>query len=305
VSLRFFPNPKDSAALWAAKNYARRLLPTNVISWLQHKRNIWRTRHRLYLRGELIEKHGTFTPAQLVEACRKTGIRENGVLFVQCSFNDLLTYHGTPYDLLSSLQELVGPQGTLLMPAFTTNMSDTPCRPFDVLREPTYTGIISELFRREDAVLRSLHPRHSICGMGPHAAELLAGHENCVYANGPGSPFDKIRRINAQSLCLGLRPGFHSFVHWVEDIEPEKYPGKTQVGPFECSLRNADGKEIRRFFYKSCKDQRNQDWLIGQHLGPNAMKVLEFYGIPICIYAWPALADELLALRDRGIVCIV
>ena len=209
-------------------------------------------------------------------ACRKAGIIENGVLFVQCSYNDLLTYRGTPYELLSALRELVGPQGTLLMPAFTTNMSDTPCRPFDVLREPTYTGIIPELFRREDGVVRSLHPRHSICGLGPYAAELLAGHEDCVYADGPGSPFDKIRRINAQSLCLGLRPGFHSFVHWVEDIEPGKYPGKVHEGPFECSLRNADGEQSRRLFYRNCVGRRNQDWLIGRHLGPNAMRTLNY-----------------------------
>ncbi|MGB2675994.1 MAG: AAC(3) family N-acetyltransferase [Candidatus Acidiferrum sp.] len=300
-----FPNPKDSATLWTARTYAIRWLPANVISWLRRKRNIWRTRRRAHLRQELIEKSGTFTAAELVVVCRKAGIRENGVLFVQCSYNDLLTYQGTPYELLCALRELAGPQGTLLMPAFTTNMADTPCRPFDVLREPTYAGIIPELFRREDAVVRSLHPRHSICGLGPCAAELLAGHEDCVYADGPGSPCDKIRQINAQSLCLGLPPGFHSFVHWVEDIEPEKYPGKAHEGPFECSLRTADGEEIRRLFYRNCKDRRNQDWLIGQHLGPKAMHTLELHGIPICIYAWPALADELLALRDRGIVCFV
>ena len=285
------------------KAYVQGLLPPIIVSWLRRKRGAWRKRQQANLRLELIAKYGTFTTEQLIAACRQIGVRENGILFVQCSYNDLLTYRGTPYELLGALRQLVGAKGTLLMPAFTTNMSDTPCRPFDVLSDSTYTGIIPELFRREEGVLRSVHPRHSICGLGPHAAELLAGHENCVYADGLGSPFDKMRRISAESLCLGLRPGFHSFVHWVEDIEPGKYPIKVHDGPFECALRNAYGEEFRRFFYGRCSGNRGQDWLIGKHLGQNAMRTTEFHGVPLCVYHWPAFADELLALRDRGLVC--
>src|ERR1022692_3591943 len=213
----------------------RKWLPSNTVAWVKRKRNLRRKRRFANLRSRMIKKHGNFTAKELVTACRMAGVQEGCILFVQCSYDDLLTYKGTPYDLLSGLRELVGPQGTLLMPAYTTNMWNTPCRPFDVLREPTYTGILPELFRREDGVVRSLHPGHSICGLGPHAGELLAGHEECVYADGPDSPFDRIRKLDgAQSVCLGLRPGCHSFVHWVEDIEPEKYPIPMHEGPFDC-----------------------------------------------------------------------
>lgn len=284
-----------------------RSVPTNTIKWLRRKRNIWRARRREHLRKKLTNRHGTFTAVQLVSFCRYAGIQKDGVLFVQCSYNDLVTYNGTPYELLSALREIVGPQGTLLMPAYTTNMSDSPCRPFDILRESTYTGIIPELFRREDGVIRSLHPWHSICGLGPRAAELLDGHENCMYGDGPDSPFDRMRKMNAQSLCLGMvpNPDRHSFMHWVEDIEPEKYPTKVHEGPFDCLLQNTEGKEIRRPFYRQRPEIRKRGWLIAKHLGASAMRVLEFHGIPLCIYSLPTLAEELLALRDRGIVCFV
>jgi hypothetical protein len=104
---------------------------------------------------------------------------------------------------------------------------------------------------------------------------------------------------------LGLPPGFHSFVHWVPDIEPEKYPLPVHEGPFDCLLRNEYGKEIRRPFYRHPEGRINRNGLIGRHLGPDAMRRLEFHGVSICLYAWPALATELLALRDRGIVCLV
>lgn len=284
--------------------HARRWLPASSLRWAKRKRDVWRRRRRARLRVRMIEQHGTFMAEELVMACREVGVREGCVLFVQCSYDDLLTYKGTPYGLLNSLRELAGPKGTLLMPAYTTNMSETPCRPFDVLREFTYTGIIPELFRRQEGVIRSLHPRHSICGLGPRAAELLAGHEDCVYADGPDSPFDRMRRLDgAQSLCLGMRPGFHSFVHWVEDIEPEKFPIPTHEGPFDCVLRDANGAEIQRPFYRRPDGLINQDTVIANNLGPDAMRVLQFHGVSLCFYTWPALATELLALRDRGIVC--
>jgi aminoglycoside 3-N-acetyltransferase len=286
--------------------YVRRCLPLNIVVWVRRKRNLWRNRRRASLRLQMIERHGTFTTEELMIACHMAGVREGCVLFVQCSYNDLLTYSGTPYDLLNGLRELVGPEGTLLMPAYSNNMGETSSRPFDVLREPTYTGILPELFRREEGVIRSLHPRHSICGLGPHAMDLLAGHEDCVYADGPDSPFDRMRRLDgAKSICLGMRPGFHSFVHWVEDIEPDKFPFPAHEGPFVCLLRDANGKEIQRPFYRRPDGQLNQDTLIGKNLGPDAMRVLQFHGVSICFYTWPALATELLALRDRGIVCFV
>ena len=284
--------------------HARRLFPARSFDWARRKRNLWRRRRRASLRLRMIKRHGTFTTKELVIACRGAGVREGGVLFVQCSYDDLLTYEGTPGELLNGLRELVGPRGTLLMPAFSTNMSETPCRPFDVRRQPTYAGILPELFRWEQGVIRSLHPRHSICGLGPHAAELLAGHEDCVYADGPDSPFDRMRQLDgAQSLCLGLPPDFHSFVHWVEDIEPDKYPAQVHEGPFNCLLRDANGREIQRSFYRRRGGQPSQEALIGRSLGPDALRVLPFHGVTLCFYALPALAAELLALRDRGIVC--
>lgn len=285
--------------------YAQRWLPASGVIWLKDKRKAWLRRNRARMQSSFIQKHGSFTADQLVSECRAAGVKENGILFVQCSYNDLVSYTGTAYGLLTALREIVGPNGTLLMPAYSTNMYETPCRLFDVAREPTHAGILAELFRREEGVVRSLHPRHSICALGPHASELLADHHKCVYANGPDSPFDRLSRMRAQSLCLGLRPGFHSFVHWVTDIEPEKYPVSVHEGPFDCLLRDRDGAEMCRPFYRHPEGRINKDWLIARNLGPNAMRSLAFHGVSVCLYSWPELAAELLALRDRGIVCIV
>ncbi|MGD0546811.1 MAG: AAC(3) family N-acetyltransferase, partial [Terracidiphilus sp.] len=114
------------------KALMRQFVPSPARLWLRRRINELRIRRRARLRRQHIAKHGTFTAQQLIAACREAGIKPGGVLFVHCSYNDLLTYQGTPYELLEGLRELVGPSGTLLMPAYTTNMQENPCRPFDV-----------------------------------------------------------------------------------------------------------------------------------------------------------------------------
>jgi hypothetical protein len=60
--------------------------------------------------------------------------------------------------------------------------------------------------------------------------------------------------------------------------------------------------EITRSFYRRTSGQRKQEKLVGQNLSEEALKRVSFFGIDLCIYSWPAFADELIALRDRGIV---
>ncbi len=47
---------------------------------------------------------------------------------------------------------------------------------FDHEKMPSNVGAISEAFRRSHGVVRSVHPPHSVCAMGPLAAELTADH---------------------------------------------------------------------------------------------------------------------------------
>jgi hypothetical protein len=77
-------------------SYANKWLPARSVGWLRHKRNAWRKQRRARLRLALIERHGSFTAQQLMTACRAAGVRENGVLFVHCSLDDLFTYKVRP-----------------------------------------------------------------------------------------------------------------------------------------------------------------------------------------------------------------
>lgn len=209
-------------------------------------------------------------------------------------------------ELIGTLLKVIGDKGTLLMPAYTNNSLETPPRLFDVCNEPTYTGLVNEIFRRSPGVFRSLHPRHSICGIGPNAKNLLAGHERSIRADGPNSPFDHLRkRSDSFFLTIGLPKGFLSFLHWVEDFEPEKLPFQIHEDQHvNCWVQNYSGEEFEV-----------SDWLLKpkiaaslslkrvfKHISSDSMRFQSYKGIKFGFYPAKKLAEELIFLRNKGII---
>jgi len=260
---------------------------------------------RARLKSSAIQGHGTFDGSELLRELRHLGITEGTTLFVQCSFNGMHTYSGSPRSVLDVLLEIVGPTGTLLMPAYTQNTYVDPPRSFNVLKEPTYTGLVNELFRRTPGVTRSLHPRHSICGRGQKAGEILSGHEMCFRANGPNSPFDRLRKMpDAMILTLGLPPGYISFLHWVDDYEPERLPFVVhKPTPIMCEVIDESGGASTVSDWQILGDlSANIDYsYIARHLTCGAMKFYSVRGTDIGLYPLDRLSKELIYLRDKGI----
>ena len=94
-----------------------------------------------------IQHDGKISSQELLIELRRFGINKGDILFVQTSFNDLLTLEANPYELINTLKKLVGSQGTLLTPAYTIPKLEKNWI-FDPKLEPTYTGIVNEVFRR-------------------------------------------------------------------------------------------------------------------------------------------------------------
>jgi aminoglycoside 3-N-acetyltransferase len=256
-------------------------------------------------KAEAIAKYGKAGTVELARVLRESGIEQGDVVFFQCSFNDLYTLDCSPLELIRMLEDVIGTSGTLLMPAYTYPPADAS-RPFRPSVDPTATGIVSEVFRRSEGVIRSLHPRHSICGRGPMAEQILAHHEDCARADGPDSPFDRMRRFRqAKVLTLGLPIGHISFLHWVEDFEPEKLPFVLyQATPVSCPVETADGRIVQVLDWRVRSDVASRMRLdrVFRRVSSAACKFGQFKGIAIGVYPMMPLASELLALRDAGLI---
>ncbi len=282
-----------------------RALPTPIVDYLRKHYRRRRAAQRQKTRRETIALHGQFDAVELLDVLRGMGIAQGSVVFVQASFNDMHTFTGRPIDLLQALRTLVGPTGTLMMPAYSAAPTSASSAVMEIARAPTYTGIVNELFRRSPGVVRSVHPRHSICAEGPLATMLLAGHEDCVFADGKGSPFDRLRQRNdALILTIGLAPGFTSFLHWIEDLEPDRLPRPVHEPVATRQLvRHPDGRtvEVRDMHLRPEVGASLDLTRIASRLTEHEFRVIRHRGIDFGLYAVKPFSEKLVALRDSGI----
>jgi aminoglycoside 3-N-acetyltransferase len=151
------------------------------------------------------------------------GIRPGGILLVHSSMKSLGTVSGGPETLIQGLLEALGPEGTLLMPALSYASVNTDNPYFDVRNTPCCIGLIPEYFRQRKETLRSVHPTHSVCGIGKQADVILKDHIKDTTPVGPYSPFCLLSEKKGQILMLGcgLRP--NTSMHGVEELSVPPY----------------------------------------------------------------------------------
>lgn len=151
-------------------------------------------------------KGQSFEVWEFINFLKGLGISKGDSLFIHSSWNSIRESDTTPVELVRHLQNLVGPEGTLAMPAYTTTSLPDGEYLFDLDRQPTQAGLIAEVFRRTDGVLRSCSPLYSVCALGPHAEFLLDKHSRSYSAWDEFSPYLRIAAIEG-SWIIGLGVG--------------------------------------------------------------------------------------------------
>ena len=164
--------------------------------------------------------------ADVVRALRAVGLERGETAFVQVGLDALGPMSGAASSedraerLLEALSEVLGPEGTLLVPTYTFSF----CRqePFDPAETPTEGGPWSpspdflEFVRRRPGAVRSRDPIHSVAGFGPRAAGLLGNVAGTCF--GPGSVFARLLEANARIVTLGVGLDEATFRHYVEEV---------------------------------------------------------------------------------------
>jgi aminoglycoside 3-N-acetyltransferase len=131
------------------------------------------------------------------------------------------------YGVLSILREIVGPEGTLLFPTYPRLSSYEFLKSgevFDVRKSASYTGILTEVARRQKGAVRSFFPTKSVCAIGAQAARLTATHQDSPYPYDSSSPYFKIMEFKGKIIGFGVGTWNLSFVHCVDDFLKEAFP---------------------------------------------------------------------------------
>jgi len=136
---------------------------------------------------------------------------------------------GGPIAVIRALLEVLGPDGTLVMPAESPQLGDPANRDvFDPHTTPTTMGAIPEAFRSYPGTLRSSHPLVSVCANGRLAQEITAQHA-LEFCEGRGTPFEKLYDLGAWTLLLGVGFNRCTSLHYAESLVPNR---RTMISRF-------------------------------------------------------------------------
>jgi aminoglycoside 3-N-acetyltransferase len=197
--------------------------------------------------ADVIKKtpNGPITLESLKKDLQALGVEPGMVLIVHSSMSSIGWISGGAVALILALEEVLGSEGTLVMPTHSGDYSDpaewsNPPVPenwkeiirqtmpaFDPGLTPTRAvGKLPETFRSQSGVIRSYHPQMSFGAWGKMAAEITRDH-SLDYGVGENSPLSKVYQRQGWILLIGVGHENNTSLHLAE--YRSNYPGKKVV----------------------------------------------------------------------------
>jgi aminoglycoside 3-N-acetyltransferase len=162
------------------------------------------------------------TRASLAADLAGLGLSTGDVVLVHSSMRAIGWVPGGPVAVVQALLDVLGQEGTLVVPAQTGANSDpehwsrppVPVAWWQTIRDhmpafdPAITpsrgiGAVAESVRTWPGAARSDHPQTSFAALGARAAELMARHD-LTSQLGEGSPLGALEEAGARVLLLGV-----------------------------------------------------------------------------------------------------
>ena len=198
------------------------------------------------------------TKQDIISAVRNVGLKEGSTVMVHTSLSRIGYVCGGAQTVIEALIEVVGHEGTLMMPTQSwKNLDpedgvhwDTEEEYWDIIREnwpaydkritPTNTmGAVSEMFRSWPGTVRSDHPARSVAAWGKYAKYLVEDHDiSNIF--GEGSPVGKLYELDGEVLLIGVGYDKNTSLH-LADTRAD-YPGKHNC--IEHSAMIEDGRRV-------------------------------------------------------------
>jgi len=173
------------------------------------------------------------------------GVKPGAIIIVHSSLSKIGWTVGGPVSVIRALMQTLTPEGTLVMPTFSSGNSEpskweyppVPESWWNTIREempafdPNITptrgmGTVAETFRSWPKVLRSNHPISSFAAWGKHAKFITDNHE-LKGDLGEGSPISRLYELDGQILLIGVTHENNSSIHLAE--YRSDFPGKKNV----------------------------------------------------------------------------
>ena len=224
------------------RDILRKYTPSLLLKYYRNfKKN--RTRKKIMTQRE---KGMVWKSNDLKRQLKAIGIDKGDTLLVHSSLSKMGFVENGPNTVIEALLETVGSQGHVLMPnspnaSFQLEyIQELNC--FDVEKDKSRLGVITEVFRNHPEAKRSCHPTEPVSCIGPDQ-EYFVGHhfgEETPYTK--NSPFFRVAESNGKILMIGVTlDNAGTNLHTLEDAIPNfKYP-VYYPKRFEVDVKLPDG----------------------------------------------------------------
>lgn len=174
------------------------------------------------------------TRATLAADLRRLGVEPAMTLIAHSSLSRLGFVVGGAQTVVDALLDVLGPDGTLMMPTHSGQLTDpagwrnppvpaawcdtirAAMPPYDPWLTPTrMMGAVVEDFRHRPGVVRSEHPTVSAAALGPGAVALVGEHP-LDRGLGEGSPQARLYDCDGHILLLGTTHANNTSLHVAE-----------------------------------------------------------------------------------------
>jgi aminoglycoside 3-N-acetyltransferase len=231
------------------------------------------------------------------------GVTPGRTLWVQSSWNEFYNVPLRPSEMIDLLRDLLGPGGTLAMPAFP--IDPNPEKVFLVDRAPVYTGLLCEVFRRTPDVRRSIHLSSSVCAIGPNADFLVRDHHHTLMTWGKDSPFCRLGELDARMLGIGAGFEFMTPLHAVECLLFDEVPFFRNVfdGTIKYRWQRTTGETGEHEFMQRIGDLRPQR--LRRHFGPDICTDAKLSNLSILAADAKPFIERAVTLGRKGITMYI
>ena len=180
---------------------------------------------------------------EIIDDLVALGVAKGDTLMVHSSLHSIGDFENKAKIVTEALLNVLGKEGTLMMPAlsYETVGKDNPY--FDVNKTPSCVGGLTEYFRLRSDTIRSLHPTHSIAGTGANVEYFLNDHFRDNTPVGENSPLARLKKVCGKILFIGCGLNPNTSMHGVEElVKPPYLFGDESY----YTLTDAEGKQFRK-----------------------------------------------------------
>lgn len=199
-----------------------------LLSRLPRPWKVWLRAHYAEVERWYVRAFRSYGTDRLAACLRSLGVRAGDTIMLHSAFGSRYGFRGTIDELTRTFLEAIEPGGNLMMVSLPYRSSSldylSTLKCFDVRKTPSMMGLVSEYFRRRAAVLRSLNPSHPVLACGPDAESIVAGHEDCPYPCGPGTPFEKLAALDGKVIFFNVPFATFTFFHHLEHLVSAEMP---------------------------------------------------------------------------------